>query len=134
MTDGENIVQKRQKEFGQGNGDAGPLWPTQGLIFKLQVKTQTGLDSVILTWQEALICFNEPWSQGDRIHVLVFGSNMTGVLVCRNEPGSQGKRLHLPSLGPRMTRVLICFNEPRRQHILVRISTLEELWYHLMNL
>lgn len=72
---------------------------------------------------EVLICFNEPWSQGDRIYVLILGSHMTGVLVCCNEPSSQGKRLHLLRFSPQMTRVLICFNEPGRQHSLVRIST-----------
>lgn len=73
-----------------------------------------------------LICFNEPQSQSESLHVLILGSRMTGALVCCNEHCSQGERLHLLSLGPLMTSGLIRFNEPGRWYALVRISTWEE--------
>lgn len=91
MTDGKNIVQWRPKEFRQGDNVAAPLWPSHGLIFFLtagQDPKWVGLCYPHMT--EVLIYFNEIWSQGDRIHVLILGSHMTVVLVCCNEPGSQG--------------------------------------------
>lgn len=47
-------------------------------FFKLQVPNWVGL-----TRQEVLICFNEPWSQGDRIHVLNFGTHVVISLAPR---------------------------------------------------
>lgn len=85
MTDGKNIVQSGPKEFGQGDSVAAPLWPTQGLIFKTAGQDPKWVGLCYPHMTEVLICFNEPWSQGDRIHVLILGSHMTGVPVCRNE-------------------------------------------------